>query len=304
MKKYVVVGLGVQGKKRIKFLRKNQVITVDPFVKSSDFQSLQKVPNKLYDTVIICVPDNDKEKIIKFCLLNKKNFLVEKPFPLISEKKIKYFSRIAKKNKVTCYVAYNHRFEPHFEKLKKILNKKEIGKIYSCKLFYGNGTSTLVKNSPWRDEGIGVIGDLGSHLLDTCNFWFNIKPKKINYLTYNKFENKAPDHAKIIFKQNDIFFDLEMTLCMWKNNFTCDILGEKGSLHISSLCKWDETSLTVRKKVFPSGKPKQKIYKLKMSDPTWKKELTFFKKLIKKNYYNSFDKDIWINNLFNKIKFK
>lgn len=303
MKKYVVVGLGVQGLKRIKYLKKSNVITVDPF-KKSDYNYLELVPKNLYNVVIICVPDSDKEKIIEFCIKNKKHFLIEKPFPFLKEKRIKFFSNLAKKNKVIGYIAYNHRFEPNFEELKKILLKNEIGKIYSCKLFYGNGTSQLVKKSPWRDKGLGVIGDLGSHLLDICNYWFNVKPKKFEYFNYNRFENKAPDHSKIIFRENNILFDLEMTLCMWRNHFTCDILGEKGSAHIYSLCKWDETHLIIRKRIFPSGKPKERIYKLKMDDPTWEKELIYFKKLIKNKMYQSFEKDIWINNLFKTIKRK
>lgn len=304
MKNDVIVGFGVQGKKRLKFLNKKKTIIVDPFNKRSHYKYINDVPKNKYSKVFICVPDKDKEKIIQYCLLNSKHFLVEKPFPLIKSKKIEFYSRIARSKKLINYVAYNHRFEPHFEKVKKILNKNQIGKIYSCKLFYGNGTSTLVKNSLWRDKGLGVISDLGSHLLDLCNYWFNIKGENIDYINCSKFENRSPDYAKLIFKQKNILFDLEMTLCMWRNHFTCDILGEKGSIHISSLCKWDETTLIIRKKVFPSGLPKEKKYKIKMDDPTWKKEHKYFEGLIKKNKISFTKRDIWINNIFNKIKKK
>ena len=63
--------------------------------------------------------------------------------------------------------------------MKKLINKKTLGKIYSCRMFYGNGTAKLVKNSKWRDTKSGVINDLGSHLLDTCLFWFGRKKLKI-----------------------------------------------------------------------------------------------------------------------------
>tara|TARA_B100000242_G_scaffold289746_1_gene260023 strand:- start:1222 stop:2139 length:918 start_codon:yes stop_codon:yes gene_type:complete len=304
MKKNVIVGFGVQGKKRAKFFKKDELIIVDPLKKNSDFKNIKDVPKSLYKNVLICTPDNEKEKIIKFCITNDKNFLVEKPFPLISEKKLNLYSNLIKKKKLIGYVAYNHRFEPHFEKAKKILSENKIGKIYSCRLFYGNGTSTLVKNSPWRDKKLGVISDLGSHLLDTCKYWFDLKSTKINYIEHNKFENKSPDHAQIIFKHNDIYFNLEMTLCMWRNHFACDILGKKGSLHISSLCKWDETILTVRKKKFPSGIPRQKIYKIKMDDPTWEKEHNYFNKIIKKKQLCSFKRDSWINKIFKSIEKK
>ena len=35
-------------------------------------------------------------------------------------------------------------------------------------MFYGNGTARLVRDSAWRDQGAGVLPDLGSHLLDTA----------------------------------------------------------------------------------------------------------------------------------------
>ena len=38
--------------------------------------------------------------------------------------------------------------------------------------FYGNGTARDVRNSPWRDQGFGVLPDLGSHLLDMVLFLF------------------------------------------------------------------------------------------------------------------------------------
>ena len=46
------------------------------------------------------------------------------------------------------------------------------GRIYRCRMFYGNGTARLVRDSAWRDQGAGVLPDLGSHLLDTARFWF------------------------------------------------------------------------------------------------------------------------------------
>ena len=46
-------------------------------------------------------------------------------------------------------------------------------------MFYGNGTSLLVKSSPWRDKGSGVILDIGSHLLDTLIFGLKVIKLKL-----------------------------------------------------------------------------------------------------------------------------
>ena len=54
--------------------------------------------------------------------------------------------------------------------MKALLESGELGRVYRCRLFYGNGTARDVRNSPWRDKGAGVLTDLGSHLLDTVLF--------------------------------------------------------------------------------------------------------------------------------------
>ena len=65
MKQSVIVGLGIQGHKRIKFLNSKNYITVDPF-KKSDYKKLQNVPKDLYDKVFLCVPDDQKFELIKY----------------------------------------------------------------------------------------------------------------------------------------------------------------------------------------------------------------------------------------------
>ena len=51
--------------------------------------------------------------------------------------------------------------------MRELIVSGELGEIYSCRMFYGNGTARLVRESDWRDQGAGVLPDLGSHLLDT-----------------------------------------------------------------------------------------------------------------------------------------
>ena len=64
-------------------------------------------------------------------------------------------------------------------------------------MFYGNGTARLVRDSAWRDQGAGVLPDLGSHLLDTARFWFGDIGEDFRVVSANRFENRAPDHVVI-----------------------------------------------------------------------------------------------------------
>ena len=299
--KAVVVGMGVQGKKRKTILGKNFVYSVDKFIKS-DFKKLSDVPKDHYDTVFACVPDREKINIVNYCINNKKHVLVEKPFLSKNNKIFKNLQKKAIRKKIVCYTAYNHRFEPIIVKMMDLIKSRKLGKIYKCRMFYGNGTSILVKKSKWRDKGKGVLTDIGSHLIDICFYWFGSKINSLKILELNRFENKAPDHAIISFKIKKIKFELEMTLCMWKNTFTCDVLASKGSAHLNSLCKWGQNSLIHRKRKYPSGLPYEKKYSFKKGDPTWKSEFLYFKNLIKRNSKTDFEKDRLINNCFLKLK--
>jgi len=300
--KVVIVGMGIQGNKRKKFFGKEFVYSVDKF-KNADFKSLYDVPIKDYDAVLICVPDKEKIKIINYCIKNKKHILVEKPLISNSLKILNNLKKAIKKKKIIFYTAYNHRFEPNIVEMKKLIKSKKLGKIYKCKIFYGNGTSVLVKRSRWRDKEMGVITDIGSHLLDICLYWFGKKIKFLKVAELNKFENRAPDHAVIQLNYKKIKIELEMSLCMWKNTFTCDVIGSKGSAHLNSLCKWSKSSFIYRKRKFPSGLPNEKCINFKLGDPTWKKEYLFFKNLVNKKTKSFLENDLIINNCFKKISY-
>ena len=81
--------------------------------------------------------------------------------------------------------------------MRDLIASGELGTIYSCRMFYGNGTARLVRDSAWRDQGAGVLPDLGSHLLDTCRFWFGDIEDKFQFVGVHGFENRAPDHVVI-----------------------------------------------------------------------------------------------------------
>ena len=296
----VIVGMGVQGNKRKKFLGRDFVYSVDKF-KKADFQSISEVPLNKFDTVFACVPDKQKLQIANYCIDNNKHILIEKPFIVKNNKILLDLEKRAIKKKIVCYIAYNHRFEPIIIKLKDLIKSKKLGKIYKCRMFYGNGTSSLVRKSKWRDKGLGVLTDIGSHLLDLCLFLFGTKIKVLKIIETNKFENKALDHAVIALEINKIKIELEMSLCMWKNTFTCDVIASRGSAHLNSLCKWSKNTFCYRKRKFPSGKPYEEITSFKKGDPTWKVEYLFFKNMVKKKIKTSFRNDLILNKSFIQI---
>ena len=275
----IVAGLGVQGRKRRRFAGADYVASVDPANQEADYRTLPDVPVGSYDAVLACIPDEPKLELVHYCIENGKHVLVEKPLWTPRDEDIQQLERAARSRNVVVYTAYNHRFEPHFVRMRDLIASGELGTIYSCRMFYGNGTARLVRDSAWRDQGAGVIPDLGSHLIDTCRFWFGDIAADVKLISVSRFENRAPDHAIFASDSKRPRIELEMTLCMWRNHFTCDILAEHGTAHIESLCKWGPTTFRHRRRVLPSGHPPEFAVTLTQEDPTWALEYAHFKKL-------------------------
>lgn len=293
--KVIVVGLGVQGYKRRRVAGVDCVATVDPVNPEADFKSAFDVPPESYDAVLACIPDDPKVDLIRHWLSLGKHVLVEKPLFARDNTDLLQLEQIARSNGVVCYTAYNHRFEPHFVRMKELIDSGRLGRIYRCRMFYGNGTARQVRDSAWRDQGAGVLPDLGSHLLDTSAFWFGAFPTDHRLVSAHCFENKAPDHVVLISDGAGPVVELEMTLLMWRNHFTCDILAEGGSAHIESLCKWGPSSFCTRTRILPSGRPPEERLTVVQDDPTWAAEYSYFKTLCAGGQPASLAKDIWLN---------
>ncbi len=296
--KTVIIGLGNQGKKRYKSIGKECIATVDPYNKKATYNSIKEVPINTYDSAIVSVQEDYKLEIINYLIKYKKNILVEKPLYFKDKIKLKKIFHKARENNIILYVAYNHRFENSINYISKLIHKNNLGKLYSCELTYGNGTSKIIKKNKWRDTDLGVISDLGSHLFDILSFWFgsnNIPKFEIKLL--NSFENNAPDYVILAAKAH-ISIVLKLSFCYWKNKFTSNIYFEKGSIHSDSLEKWEDTKVILRNRILPSGKPKQRTRIFKKNDKTWIKEYKYFKKIVKDKISNDYEKNKWIQDNF------
>ena len=119
--KVLIVGLGVQGKKRLKIAGSDAVACVDPNQPEANFNEISEAPLNSYNAALVCTPDETKYEILEYLLSNKKHVLVEKPLWAPEIKQLNKLEKISRSNHVICYTAYNQRYEPHFIRMSDLI---------------------------------------------------------------------------------------------------------------------------------------------------------------------------------------
>lgn len=76
----IVVGLGIQGNKRVKFAGEDLVAVVDPIKENVQYKTIDQVPLNSYDSALVCTPDQAKFEILEYLLKNKKICLSKNRF--------------------------------------------------------------------------------------------------------------------------------------------------------------------------------------------------------------------------------
>jgi len=125
--KVIVVGLGVQGAKRRAVAKDEFVAAVDPANQEAQYRTLQEVPTDQYDAALVCTPDQPKLELLEYLLSRGKHVLVEKPLWAPRDEDIERLGRLARDHQAVCYTAYNHRFEPHYLRMREVIASGALG---------------------------------------------------------------------------------------------------------------------------------------------------------------------------------
>lgn len=252
-----------------------------------------------FDAVLLAVPNDSKLALLEHFLGLGKHVLVEKPLILPDRQTAVHLDRLAKQHQVVWYTSYNHRFEPLVEALHQRLSGGEIGRVYHARFLYGNGTVRHVMGS-WRESGLGVLEDLGSHLLDLAGHLLGCRGAEFRAWSLEHHESRAFDHA--IFASVDGRIVLEASFLSWKNSFSIEVFGEKWSIHALGLPKWGDAELVVRERVLPSGVPNERRERAHAGvDVTWERDLEWFERLAAEGGPTSMENDWWISRTLRQV---
>lgn len=292
----MIVGLGNIGRKRQALLGPRCIATADPYATDADYRTPEECDPERYDAVVLAVPTDVKLQLLEHFLRLGKQVLIEKPLVFPDHATAQRFAGLAREHAAGWYTSYNHRFEPLILTLRDVLREGAIGRVYYGRMLYGNGTVQNVVGT-WRDHGLGVVEDLGCHLLDLVDSLLGERPQVVPW-SFQRHETAAPDHAIVATRDGRLL--LEGTYLSWKNSFAIELFGERGSVHLHGLRKWGPCELIVRERVFPSGVPKERRYEDSGPDVTWERDLSHFEERASAGA-TSVESDWWISHCLQEL---
>ncbi|MDD2418637.1 MAG: Gfo/Idh/MocA family oxidoreductase [Oscillospiraceae bacterium] len=138
-----------------------------------DYKDL--ISSNFVDAVDICTPNYIHCEIANEVLKAGKPFSVEKPAGINYREVLSLYNNVKKAN-VPAFVCFSWRYKPYTRYIKHLIDRGEIGNLYHIYV-------RCIKNSglwegrrlEWRFDkekaGTGVLGDLGSHMIDITRFF-------------------------------------------------------------------------------------------------------------------------------------
>lgn len=259
--KFGVIGIGHIGARHVDAIVKNKNSELIAVADKLSFNDLEKKRNRdlsflkkcqfynnlndIYqnpdiDVLNICSPNGLHYEMAKKSITNGKHVLIEKPMTLRS-KHANFLVEHAKKNKKFVFCVMQNRFSPTIMWLKKIIDKKRLGEIFSVHVnCFWNRNKNYYESSDWHgklDLDGGPLFTQFSHFIDILCWLFG------DFLNINTEFIKFRESKFIDFEDSGLLrFDfssgpkgtLNYSTSIWDKNFESSIIvnAERGTVKI------------------------------------------------------------------------
>ena len=170
---------------------------------------------------------------------NSISVLIEKPFVLNLFEAKKLINKVKNKN-IKCWVVFQNRYNLAIGRLKEIVKKKMLGKIFliDCSLFWKRDKKyyDIDWRGKYKSDG-GVLSNQAIHLLDAVIYIFGNVKKFSSILGYNKKKLEAEDLAVInMVHEKGIITSFKATTRADSNYMSAmDVVGEKGRVLVKGI---------------------------------------------------------------------
>ncbi len=229
------------------------------------------------DIVVVATPNAYLAPIAISSLRRSKHVLVEKP-PGRNLHEALEIESVAERTDGALKVGFNHRYHPAISRAREMFNQGVIGEILNVRARYGHGGRPGYEKE-WRGDphlaGGGELTDQGVHIADLLNWFFG--PAQTAYcITQTAMWPIAPleDNAFGILQYPDgAIASLHTSWTQWKNLFSFEIFGRRGSLSIDGLAgSYGDQRLTIALREPAGGPPAVSEEVFPGPDHTWAAE--------------------------------
>lgn len=213
----------------LRFLEKNT-----KFRAFSDYKKM--IDEVQLDGVMVNVPNTFHFEIAKYCLEKGISVFVEKPFTL-TYKESQELVELAKAKNLKGQVGYVNRFNPIFQRVKKLLDDKVLGEIGSYSNRMVGGVVIAESSKGWRNDyskGGGCLFDYGPHCFDLSTYFFGTDVKIVSSVLKKVFSTMVDDIVSATLLHDDKI--VGHNYINWSDNSvrkasnTIEIFGSKGKI--------------------------------------------------------------------------
>lgn len=151
------------------------------------------------DLIVICTPNHLHYRMAKDCLKAGKHVVVEKPFTL-NTIEADDLIRISEEADLRIFVYHNRRWDGDFLTIRKLLKSGALGDLNEYEAHFDRYRPEIPNHS-WREEknnGGGVLFDLGSHLIDQALVLFGLPGELEAEIEMQRNGSKVDDYFRIV----------------------------------------------------------------------------------------------------------
>lgn len=217
----------------IQILERSKNLSKNFFPDAEIVRSFSEIlKNAITELVVINTPDALHYEMAKQAINAGKNVIVEKPVTQKSQQ-AEELVKLARKKGVLFTVYQNRRWDGDFLTVQKVLAQGNLGRLIEFESHFDR-YRTFIKPDTWKEEGdefVGVLHNLGSHMVDQAYVLFGM-PKAVNaYLKIVRLGGKVADYY-------DIRLEYEGFSAIFKCSYLAkdpgprySIFGEYGTFH-------------------------------------------------------------------------
>jgi len=198
------------------------------------------IKNPEIDSVFVCTPNYRIAPLCKAALSAGKHVFAEKP-PAFDAAEVEEVRVVEKSSGKTLMYGFNHRHHGSIQRMKEIIESREMGRILWMRGRYGKEVDDDYFKG-WRADpklaGGGIMLDQGIHMLDLF-LHFAGEFDEIHALVSNLFwkVDGLEDNVFAIMRnsKSGVSASLHSTMTQWRHLFSLEVFLEKGALVLNGL---------------------------------------------------------------------